>query len=191
MINLKKIMFKLFIAVTFLISVSNVNAALMNFTITGDVIFGEEGGIQNAFALVAGDTISLTGVFDDNALLNGNGTISFGASSGNSLSISFGDSSPLILTEMSDENYGTQWTESFMTLTNNSLVDFSFFARPGTNGSEAYFSSFGLGFDDVDNLYGEWNTNVEMSAVPVPAALWLFGSGLIGLIGIAKRKNKA
>ena len=27
------------------------------------------------------------------------------------------------------------------------------------------------------------------SAVPVPAAIWLFGSGLIGLIGIARRKK--
>jgi len=27
------------------------------------------------------------------------------------------------------------------------------------------------------------------SAVPVPAAVWLFGSGLIGLLGIARRKN--
>jgi len=29
---------------------------------------------------------------------------------------------------------------------------------------------------------------VRISAVPVPAAVWLFGSGLIGLIGIARRK---
>jgi len=29
----------------------------------------------------------------------------------------------------------------------------------------------------------------EISAVPVPAAVWLFGSGLIGLIGFAKRKT--
>ena len=28
----------------------------------------------------------------------------------------------------------------------------------------------------------------DVSAVPVPAALWLFGSGLIGLISVAKRK---
>ena len=28
-----------------------------------------------------------------------------------------------------------------------------------------------------------------VSAVPVPAAVWLFGSGLIGLIGVAKRKK--
>jgi len=28
----------------------------------------------------------------------------------------------------------------------------------------------------------------NISAVPVPAAAWLFGSGLIGLIGVARRK---
>jgi hypothetical protein len=28
-----------------------------------------------------------------------------------------------------------------------------------------------------------------ISPIPVPAAIWLFGSGLIGLIGIARRKN--
>jgi len=29
----------------------------------------------------------------------------------------------------------------------------------------------------------------EVSAVPVPAAVWLFGSGLIGLVGMARRKK--
>jgi len=29
----------------------------------------------------------------------------------------------------------------------------------------------------------------DVSAVPVPAALWLFGSGLIGLLGLARRKR--
>jgi len=28
----------------------------------------------------------------------------------------------------------------------------------------------------------------EVSVVPVPAAVWLFGSGLLGLVGIARRK---
>ena len=29
----------------------------------------------------------------------------------------------------------------------------------------------------------------DVSAVPVPAAVWLFGSGLIGLLGVARRKK--
>ncbi len=30
-----------------------------------------------------------------------------------------------------------------------------------------------------------------VSAVPVPAAVWLFGSGLLGLVGVARRKSHA
>ena len=33
------------------------------------------------------------------------------------------------------------------------------------------------------------NLGIRISAVPVPAAVWLFGSGLIGLIGVARRKK--
>lgn len=41
-----------------------------------------------------------------------------------------------------------------------------------------------LNYAYVDNvLYG------GLSTVPIPAAAWLFGSGLIGLIGIARRKK--
>jgi hypothetical protein len=31
----------------------------------------------------------------------------------------------------------------------------------------------------------------NLSAVPVPAAVWLFGSGLLGLVGVARRKQSA
>lgn len=36
---------------------------------------------------------------------------------------------------------------------------------------------------------GAANYTLTLSAVPVPAALWLFGSGLIGLMGMARRKT--
>ena len=36
-----------------------------------------------------------------------------------------------------------------------------------------------------------WAVRGGTSAVPVPAAVWLFGSGLLGLIGIARRKKPA
>jgi hypothetical protein len=34
-------------------------------------------------------------------------------------------------------------------------------------------------------------TTVAVEPIPVPAALWLFGSGLLGLVGIARRKRAA
>jgi hypothetical protein len=44
---------------------------------------------------------------------------------------------------------------------------------------------------------GDWldadgiDIGVRISAVPVPAAAWLFGSGLLGLVGIARKKKAA
>ena len=31
--------------------------------------------------------------------------------------------------------------------------------------------------------------NVQLGAVPVPPAVWLFASGLLGLVGVARRKG--
>ncbi len=69
----------------------------------------------------------------------------------------------------------------------------------------ATFNSLGLGFD-IDGNYiggtpfdgiaglinigsGNSLTVTSVSTVPVPAAIWLFGSGLIGLIGVARHKK--
>lgn len=41
-------------------------------------------------------------------------------------------------------------------------------------------------FQDSNWNYVQWD---EVSAVPLPAAAWLFGSGLLGLIGMARRKK--
>lgn len=36
-----------------------------------------------------------------------------------------------------------------------------------------------------------WSVDFTVSQVPLPAAVWLFGSGLLGLTGIARRRKKA
>jgi hypothetical protein len=41
----------------------------------------------------------------------------------------------------------------------------------------------------VDAAAGTLNYTAGVSAVPVPAAVWLFGSGLLGLVGISRRKK--
>ena len=42
-------------------------------------------------------------------------------------------------------------------------------------------------YSAVPSLIGAYPSS--MSPVPVPAAVWLFGSGLIGLVGVARRKK--
>jgi hypothetical protein len=37
----------------------------------------------------------------------------------------------------------------------------------------------------------QWTLRVETGEVPIPGAVWLFGSGLLGLIGIARSKKAA
>jgi len=43
--------------------------------------------------------------------------------------------------------------------------------------------------DKLDSSYAWAVRSGDVSAVPVPAAIWLFGSGLIGLIGFANQKS--
>jgi hypothetical protein len=45
--------------------------------------------------------------------------------------------------------------------------------------------------DDGDHTIIGNLTSLTVSAVPIPAAVWLFGSGVIGLIGLARRKMRA
>jgi hypothetical protein len=52
-------------------------------------------------------------------------------------------------------------------------------------GQTVYFEITNLAFDGT-TFTGDFSFNVQ--AVPVPAAVWLFASGLIGLIGLARRK---
>lgn len=72
------------------------------------------------------------------------------------------------------------------------------FLADGTLTSLQFATSNGLEFT---RLGGDWTLRgqtltvggadgvYQLQAVPVPAAMWLFGSGLIGLISIARRKK--
>jgi hypothetical protein len=78
-----------------------------------------------------------------------------------------------------------------------SISDFAGLA--GLNGTDP-IAKMNLNFYAAAETYGNvsgvahssstvWFDNV--SIVPVPAATWLFGSGLLGIIGIARRKKSA
>lgn len=64
-----------------------------------------------------------------------------------------------------------------------------------TNTNYAWGFNFGTGYQSG---YGKTDTgyawavhagDVGASVVPLPAAAWLFGSGLLGLLGVARRKT--
>lgn len=49
------------------------------------------------------------------------------------------------------------------------------------------FSTRASNFDPSGNFYD--NINVSNAVVPLPGAVWLFGSGLLGLVGFARRRS--
>lgn len=53
------------------------------------------------------------------------------------------------------------------------------------------FSVYGQSAAEAGTFSLDYSLQVEVSAVPVPAAIWLFGSGFIGLVGIARKKKVA
>jgi hypothetical protein len=62
-------------------------------------------------------------------------------------------------------------------------------------GSSAGITSFELFETGSDSLITDWDLTSESgefgyyNPVPVPASVWLFGSGILGLIGVARRKK--
>jgi hypothetical protein len=77
------------------------------------------------------------------------------------------------------------WTIEGTTIADN----FSLLAESNSNPSPTFgiFSVSPISLTDPNPTPSNWVTGP--SPVPVPAAVWLFGTGLIGLIGFARRKK--
>jgi hypothetical protein len=81
-----------------------------------------------------------------------------------------------------DPNLGTQAMDS--------VYNLSFTFNHSASDLVLNFSANGLqGL--ADESWGLDNVMVQTSPVPVPPAVWLFGSGLLGLIGVARRRNES
>jgi hypothetical protein len=50
-------------------------------------------------------------------------------------------------------------------------------------------ASIGNGLNDPNTIIGGFGANIDVTPTPIPAAAWLLGSGLLGLVGI-RRKQK-
>jgi len=187
---------KILQAVFLLLVVGRVDAATVSF--------------NNSLSSVnQGDTFSLTVQGSDFATIAGGGlNLSFNSSvlQINSVTINqsvfefyIGDGTEEGIV---DNSFGQLLNTSFNSFFGASgsfdIMDIGFTAI-GTGSSNLLLSesSIWVFADEFGGLYGDQVTfnpatvNVSgVSAVPLPAAVWLFGSGLIGLAGVARRKSR-
>lgn len=102
---------------------------------------------------------------------------------GNSLTLTIGTQT---YNSSDDDAFGSG--SPILEFNSDQLVDLNFSTTTGgiqlisSGDSVTGVDSFGLGFDAT------WDFSTY-SVVPFPAAVWLFGSGLIGLFGLARRKK--
>ncbi len=76
--------------------------------------------------------------------------------------------------------------------TDSDLITASFqYVDNGIFGAEQFFSQQGLIFQGENFTRAAFFASEVVNPVPIPAAVWLFGSGLIGLIGYSKRRKTA
>ena len=105
-----------------------------------------------------------------------------------SITVQAGTYNDVIANVWLDDNFSENAANTFLgldsSITTAAVTDISYYAR-------------GIGLVAVVGIDASTGlsdgTGVEListTVVPVPAAVWLFGSGLLGLIGVARRKER-
>ena len=94
--------------------------------------------------------------------------------------------------------FGNPWTSASASLTNADFLEITStgpvvgmpdFSATGSLIQFGYASTNFTGYSGNTNSWGMDNFQISVNSVPIPAAAWLFGSGLIGLVGLARRKK--
>lgn len=166
----------------------------------GAMVFGIGSGIANAAFITGG--MGVTGSYTADST-----TFTFGTATGTSgstdiLGTTVGFSTPGTIVAANDTiNYDTfssvadilqigGWQFDMSTLIVDSASTFDRLKFSGTgmlsgNGYDVTGATWTLSANSTGSSY---SMSISAAVVPVPAAVWLFGSGLLGLVGIARRK---
>ena len=178
----------------------------------GDVVSGPTTTLDtNAWGLIAGSTITAYGSFVADLGPTMSGTVLFDlnafTTNGNILTIDMNGAlagGSLLLA--SDDSSYTPGGGAFLTFSNGNLTYFDY-----QKTTTPKFNSLGMYFDDTTKattattasgqittttyqaLFGQWSTNSNLVASPVPEAstyaMMLAGLGLVGWMGSARRKT--
>jgi len=162
--------------------VCSAGAATTSYSFNGTVYgWNDDTGSVSVSLTYDSDTQSIVGgsafVGGFNSFVSNN--LNFESAGNNNIDFIAADTSPETDTTISLNLYGNfyNWSPS----------DYGFDNR--TSLTAIYLGSHLNEFSvDIDTTTITVNS-IDLAAVPVPAAVWLFASGLIGLIGIARRKN--
>lgn len=173
------------LGVLMLLNVNIAQAALVQFSLTGRI-----DGSTGAYGLDVGDTITAFGVFDDSAILMAPYTAYFdSAHGGNVMTVQAGS---LTVSHTQDLSYASGGSPKLEFNSSGALIGVGFDAF--LNGGGNFYSGTLAGFQFEDGSFnfatGYWDAS-SLTVVPIPAAVWLLGSGLIGLAGFAVRKRQA
>ncbi len=180
-----------------ILAAGSAQAAMVNFTLTGQITIADA---NNPFGVAVGNEVTAAGVFDDSQYLEdislaaGITYIDF-STTYNNMNITIGD----ISYSDSDDILGGP----YMYFLNGALDGLSYraiTANHSFSSSGENDFAFNGGVPDatiidefVANTYiqGNWTaSSYTVTAVPVPAATWLFGSGLVFLSGFIRSRRK-
>jgi hypothetical protein len=207
---MKRLIFGLVIVVSF----CNASAATINVSksIDASTFFGIQ-ALSNSFEIDVGDVINYSLSFNNNEALkltaqNGSSYLgpwfasdtSIGPYTLQNITVSFTDFQTNG-TGIGAFNLGTQSASgshlgpTYIDAGDIGLDAFEYFIFSGfdisyTISALLFAESTMINLWNVDS--SQWDTEeVAVPAVPVPAAVWLFGTALIGLAGLGKRKKAA
>jgi len=167
------------------LAVGGAQAAMVNFTVTGEV----DSAYGTPFGLDVGFTITVSGTFDDSVISTAPYTVYFDSanSSSNTMTIVAGS---YTWDQTQDDSYGSGGPNLVLDGSGNFVgINFHALLLDGS-AFDSFSSTFAINDDAFNEVNGTWTASTfSMTPVPVPAAVWLFGSGLLGLVGLARRKK--
>ncbi len=185
---MKKYITTVFITLFLVFFAGAAHAALVTESFTGEITFADS---SNPFGVTAGDAITWEATYDLAYLDTMFSTLNIGESTDMNLSVTLGSRT---FVETEDMFYGpgifgspllTFDTENNINGISILVDDMANLYRFKNTSDYTGFNIYAIdGFNDGTLLV---SGNFNFEPVPVPAAAWLLGSGLLGMLGLRRR----